>query len=349
MQYNKVSSETWKNFSSNEKKNHLNEIIKSFATNFEQSPEEIAELINMRANMYHYSVKNTMLIYAQNPYATYVQSFAAWNKMGYSVKKNSKGNIKIFVPVTTTFLHDANQDKWIQLSKANKELVRQYKNGEIETQEKLDFAVGTVFDISQTTCPPEDYPKLYTMGYPSEQHKKISNALEKYAKQELLTSVKSVEYDSISLRGGYNKIKHEIKLNSRLQDTERLSTLSHELGHAIIHSKFDHKSISQKEFEADALSIMIQTDLGLEPTNSRKYHLSQHYSKFMEENKECENKDEVLEGCLNNIFYIYDEYKSKIDMYIDKELGIDQPKKKNELKKVTDKKKQRERTDGIEH
>ena len=43
------------------------------------------------------------------------------------------------------------------------------QNGLIETKQITKFKIGHVFDIAQTNCPVEDYPKIYNMGYSSEQ------------------------------------------------------------------------------------------------------------------------------------------------------------------------------------
>lgn len=89
---------------------------------------------------------------------------------------------------------------------------------------------------------------------------------------------------SISLRGYYNPDRKEIHINELLQDTERLSTLTHELGHALAeHAAGDGKSEAQREYEGDCISILIQEHCGIEITDSRMRHFSAHYKKFMEE------------------------------------------------------------------
>ncbi len=50
-----------------------------------------------QSKFYHYSFGNTMLIYLQNPEATYVKGYRAWNKLGRYVRKGETG-IKILAP-----------------------------------------------------------------------------------------------------------------------------------------------------------------------------------------------------------------------------------------------------------
>ena len=105
-----------------------------------------------------------MLIHSQNPGATFVQSYKAWKDMGYPVRRQGK-SMTISVPVKTTYLKI--DDEYVKLSKATKEQVEDYKAGKLEAIQKLRFSRGLTFDISQTTFPPEKYPQLYSMGYPS--------------------------------------------------------------------------------------------------------------------------------------------------------------------------------------
>ena len=44
-----------------------------------------------QSRFYNYSFGNTILIYSQNPEATYVKGYKAWNQLGRYVKKGSRG------------------------------------------------------------------------------------------------------------------------------------------------------------------------------------------------------------------------------------------------------------------
>ena len=54
----------------------------------------------------------------------------------------------------------------IKLSQATKEQVESFKDGKIESFQRLSFMPGTTFDISQTTYPPEKYPQLFFTWLP---------------------------------------------------------------------------------------------------------------------------------------------------------------------------------------
>lgn len=55
-------------------------IIQNIVNNFKEDPEKILEFIDFQSRFYNYSTRNTMLIYAQNPGALFVGSFAAIKK-----------------------------------------------------------------------------------------------------------------------------------------------------------------------------------------------------------------------------------------------------------------------------
>ena len=94
-----------------------------------------------------------------------------------------------------------------------------------------------------------------------------------YAEARLACPVQVEDLSSISLRGAFYPMENKIRLNERLKDSQRLSTLAHELGHAMQHREMT-KSEAQMELEADALGIMMEQYLGFEPTEARKRHLA---------------------------------------------------------------------------
>lgn len=57
--------------------------------------------LEVRAQFHRYSLNNTLLIWTQKPDATCVNSYRRWQKLGYQVKRGSKGAL-IFVPLTRT-------------------------------------------------------------------------------------------------------------------------------------------------------------------------------------------------------------------------------------------------------
>lgn len=53
--------------------------------------EDWLHFLAFQSLFYNYSFRNAMLIYLQNPEATYVKGYKAWNELGRHVKKGAKG------------------------------------------------------------------------------------------------------------------------------------------------------------------------------------------------------------------------------------------------------------------
>ena len=65
-------------------KNGIDEKINEFIND----SLELKKFISFRKNnFYDYSIRNTILIYKQNPNATLVAGLKKWNELGYRVKK----------------------------------------------------------------------------------------------------------------------------------------------------------------------------------------------------------------------------------------------------------------------
>ena len=302
--FSQEEREQWKN-DKIKKREELTKLITDTAQSYEANPEHLAEFFSFSSRFYRYSPKNNMLICSQNPHATFVQSYTAWKRAGVNVKGGEKG-IGILRPVEVKLI-EVEEEKWIEIGLASEEDKIRHRAGEIEERKIIAFNQAYVFDISQTNYPIEDYPKLMSMGYPSTAHDDITKGLIDYAKDNLDCKVSIESMSSASLKGSFIPSYNEIKINELLGSTERLSVMSHELGHALLHKKTDSlKSLSQIEFEADALSIMIDGKLGLELTEGRKSHLADHFNKL-----KAELGDDMA-SIDNIISSVYETFKSAI-------------------------------------
>lgn len=300
---------------------YVKELIVSTAILYQENPENIAELLQFGSKFYRYSVKNNMLVYAQNKGATYVQSFAAWKKMGYAINKGETG-IKVYTPVKATVLKVG--DKLVPLEQATKEEKVKYQAGEIESITETHFKVGNVFDIAQTNFPKELYPQIFSMGYESAYHSDVVKGLADFATGALGCSVDFTNLGSISLRGDFAPADNRIRINELLEDTEKVSTMSHEIGHALLH-KHPGKSLHQKEFEADALSIMLQSHLGIALSDTRKSHLADHYRAYHEE-LAANNQKEVFTDVLDKVYKSFRLVANEVEKCIEPYISVKQEK-----------------------
>lgn len=292
----------------------LSRLVENYAKDYENNPEQLAELFAFGSKFYKYSVRNNMLIHGQNAHALYVQSFQAWKTMGADIKKGEKG-IKVYVPVQATILKIG--DKLVPLEQATSQERARYNAGELESMTKTRFKIGHVFDIAQTTFPKERYPSLFHMGYPSKVHGLAAKGLEDYAKKALKCKVSMVDLKSISLRGNFAPETNEIKLNQLLEDTQKLSTLAHELGHAILHKNTKAGPV-QKELEADAMGIMVEAHFGIEPTETRRRHLADNYQKYQKEYKANPGQRPSFGEVIKNVFQSFKEQLPAIEQAVEK-------------------------------
>lgn len=254
-----------------EKFEALQEQLETIADSYVADPEKIAEYLQFASKFYRYSPTNTMLIQAQNSAATFIASFQAWRSQGYSVRRGETG-MKIFVPVTVTFFKDSKGDVK-QISQATAQEKKMIQDKKFESWTKLRFKIGTVFDIVQTNVPFADYPKILTPGVASEEHAAITERLTSYIEANVC-DVKTQMSDGATILGSYDRHLNLIQLSPAQEDTALLSTLAHELGHAIMHQEKPDLSVAEKEFQADAFSIMLHQELGLDITDDTKAHLA---------------------------------------------------------------------------
>lgn len=312
--------EEWKT-KSKEQMQEAFDRINQITQQYIENPENITELLEFGSKFYTYSLRNNMLIFKQNPYASYVQSYQAWKEMGYSVLSGEHG-LKILVPVKATTLK-LEDGSYVMLQDATKEQKQAFDKGELQGTSRIHFKIGTVFDISQTNYPKDKYPELYAVGYPSEMHFGIYQGLKDYCRS-IEYNVTETNLQSIALRGDCNYMRREIRVNNILEDTQKLSTLSHELGHALCTDGLSEDSTAKKELIADAVSIMIQSNFGVEITDSRKRHLKSHYDtlkKEMESQLGREMSPEEM-GCqlneiLSDTFGVYKEHIEDINKCVE--------------------------------
>lgn len=83
-----------------------------------------------------------MLIFKQNPYASYVQSYQAWKEMGYSVLSGEHG-LKILVPVKATTLK-LEDGSYVMLQDATKEQKQAFDKGELQGTSRIHFKIDNM-------------------------------------------------------------------------------------------------------------------------------------------------------------------------------------------------------------
>ena len=252
--------------------------IKEIAKTYQSDPDLLADYFAFKAQFYQYSPTNAMLIHLQNPYATFVASFTKWKELGYSIKKGQH-HIKISRPIEVSKFPRNVDGKtvWNDVKYATPEEKAKIASGELEIKKTTKFIPHQVFDISQTNCPVEDYPKFYNMGHPDMEQQQLYECVKEYAKESGFT-VKEEDLSSISLHGYYDRTNDSIHINSLLKDSERLRTMCHELAHGVLH-KTSTQPVEIMEFEAECFSAMLNRKMGFPIIEESKRYIKQYFNK----------------------------------------------------------------------
>lgn len=253
---------------------------------YSDSPEERLKLLDFMGNFYQYSLRNQLLIQSQFPGAAGVGSFGFFKKMGFSVKKGEKG-IRILQPNPQTYFKTkAGETK--RLTDATTEEKKALNRKELKQHTVTYYKLTSVFELSQTTAGPEDYPKLFPNRPCSSEIKdpQLLKELDLGLRQvadKLNVPINNRENSLFhiqelgSAKGAFITNNHgqkEIFLSHRLSEEERIPTLIHELAHAALH---DPKNLPDKGYwttenvKSDGASIK---DLQAEMVS---YVVTKHY------------------------------------------------------------------------
>lgn len=236
----------------------IQEYIKSDKT------QDILELADFMATFYRYSLHNSFLIKSQWSGALAVGSYKFWNDLGYKVKEKSK--IRILVPISYTLFEKNGKSKL--LSKASKEEKEQIKKGVLKSWTKKSFKQGAVFDITQTDCPIEDYPKIfpnrhYNLKSDPDTRKRIQKGINLISNELNCSILKDRNNTLGNAKGAFFIEENIILLNPHNNPTEKLATEIHELTHATLHKKSSYTRV-QKEFQAELTSYIICKHFGID-------------------------------------------------------------------------------------
>ncbi|WP_025731561.1 ArdC-like ssDNA-binding domain-containing protein [Heyndrickxia ginsengihumi] len=296
-------SKKYKKKSTQEKKEEISKLIENAeigVSNVFESRENLIEYLQFMGQFYNYSSRNMSLIQSQFEGAQAVASFKTWKEKGYSVKKGEKG-IKILVPYHRPEGFITNDNEWKALKEATTEEKEQIKLGILKTvREHVTFGTGTVFDVSQTTMPPEDYPSIFPnkpfIHGNFDQYDTFMKALYHVA-DKMKVAIVEPRHELGSARGGYYPFDHTISLNPRNNKLQNVSTLIHELGHAKMHTKdkYFNTNTPEKEFQAEMVNYVVCHHFGIDNDEGEKEKQSLHYIHNWTEGKTIRDKAKLLD------------------------------------------------------
>ena len=273
------------------------DIIKSAinqVTQYQTDPKALQSLLDFTASGLNYSARNSMLIHLQRSDATLVKGYKQWAAEGIQVNKGEKG-MKIYgAPVNLKTIIESNGERifWRDASPEQKQMA---ENKQLEVKNIQHYPIETVFDVRQTNATPEQLPELLPnrpINLKTDQSpQQLENAYQtliKYAKEMKIPVIDKDVDDQLVKRpitwqgqakGALVQSKDDqrtrvIYLRSDLTPTDKIHTLSHELGHAKLHDlrRGEKWSREIKETQAELTGYTITKSLGIDPgQNSVRY------------------------------------------------------------------------------
>lgn len=113
---------------------HLNQMISNTVCRINSDPEAFREYLDIQSRFPGFTEKNTILIMAQNPDASYLASSETWGDKGFSVRRGEAG-VQIFGPGVP--------------------------NPDAEADTKTPASIRILYDIRQTTALPTPEPSMH--------------------------------------------------------------------------------------------------------------------------------------------------------------------------------------------
>jgi antirestriction protein ArdC len=198
----------------------------------------------------NHSLANQLLIWTQDPQATWCLGFRAWQTQQRWVRKGERG-IRIWAPLTKT-------------AKTNSDPSPQDSD---TTRTIYGFRLVTVFDVRQTDghnpIPEQPSPTLLTGDAPTMLWDRLANLI---AEQGF-----SLERGECGAANGWtNYTTQTVRVRNDVEDAQAVKTLAHELGHVLLHEPSMIAGTNcrgHREVEAETFAALVCELAGL-PTSS---------------------------------------------------------------------------------
>lgn len=318
--------ETYSRKTKEQKEEELKQLadkIQTKVNEFVMNPEIIKDYLLFKRQFREYSMNNTILIYSERPDALGVGTYKFWQKKGHPVKRGEKG-IGIYAPILKDYIVDSAGHPVSRYEEATPEQLQKLASKEYSKRTvPVGFTKKYVFDITQTSTPIEDYPKLIKEGY--ELDNKNDYQVQNIAINRLVgkSGLKLIDYDKArtgkSAQGYFIPATKEIYLQPDLTSIARFKTLVHETAHGILHGVKNNLTTGEKEFQAQMVSLVVSDTLGL-PMKDGDYGYVKSYQRDITD----ERKRELLDGVFKVADLVLESYEETLELIKANELSIEE-------------------------
>ena len=185
---------------------------------------ELAAFYKQSAKFHQYSLRNRVLITFQDPLASQVAGYKAWNKFNRHVMKGEHG-IGILAPHKYTALNDSGIE-----------------------EDRIGFHATTVFDVRQTDGEPLEDP-THVLG---DQGSELYDILSRFGTSLDMT----IRMDDLNGLDGYCTA-NEIVIDESLPTQNQVGVLIHELAHKLFGHHESDIPKNVREWEAETVSYIV--------------------------------------------------------------------------------------------
>ncbi|MBK5077326.1 hypothetical protein IL308_11225 [Lactococcus lactis] len=223
--------------------------IKSGIENYLDS-DTFKNYLDFARQFRQYSYRNKILIKGQNPKASFVAGYRAWQEKGRQVQRGQKA-LKIFVPNLA-----AKKDKDGNYSRD--------KEGNI-IKEVKGFYLASVYDVSQTEGEPIPKP-IYEL----EENINNPQKFDWYIKAITELSPVPIQFSEIegTAKGFFVPVEKQITIRPGMSQSQTIKTMLHEITHSLLHDNdvpiFGSPEYARQEIEAESVAYMVANSLGIE-------------------------------------------------------------------------------------
>jgi hypothetical protein len=203
-------------------------------------------MLRAAAYFHHYSPSNILLILHQQPEATRVAGYRAWQRLGRYVRRGERG-IAILAPCM--YKRSGNDD---------------HATEEGSPRVLRGFKLAHVFDIAQTDGDPlpDIRPALLDGDAPA-------GLWEALAAQVVAAGFTVARDDCWPANGRTHYADHTVTIRREVSDAQAAKTLAHELAHVLLHDGAEYALGCRGlvEVEAESVAYLVATASGM-PTDA---------------------------------------------------------------------------------
>lgn len=282
-----------------------------------ENPTLMAELYSFHKQFHQYSLRNQIFIKNQYRGSIQVSSYKNWQEKGYQVQKGEKA-IYILAPNIQKVVTDLSNKELGFLNNASQNTKHQIEKGMLQVKDRIiGYRPVPVFDIRQTDCPIEDYPKYFQQFHligKAQHYEEMISALNSYRDSVGVIQIKGhiAHQQAQGANGFCIPDQGVIYVSHDLEQLGYISTYIHELAHSQLH-KSSTLQTHEEEYQAELTAGVVTGYFGLE-TQEKVTHYIHNWT-----------RDQTVaqkEHLLNQVMKLSDQMIEHIEGHLEKEHNL---------------------------